>query len=63
VKIIGIYRKNQTRVKKKKQIPSPTKTRTQLRSYPILHLTKGKDDPLVRLNEQSYSAVSVVFIG
>jgi len=56
-------KKSNPNTKKKKQVPSPTRPRSQLRSYPILHLTEGKDDPLVRLNEQSYSAVSVVFIG
>jgi hypothetical protein len=56
-------KKSNPNKKKKKKVPSPAKPRSQLRSYPILHLTKGNDDPLVRLNEQSYSAVSVVFMG
>jgi hypothetical protein len=59
----GMHKKKSNPNKKKKKVPSPAKPRSQLRSYPILHLTKGKDDPLVRLNEQSYSAVSVVFMG
>jgi len=58
-----MHKKKSNPNKKKKQVPFPAKPRSQLRSYPILHLTKGKDDPLVRLNEQSYSAVSVVFMG